>query len=624
MAATSREEANVLEELQTENSLKTIFEDKFDSKAYANKIVQYQAVGETLGKLASSIEKLDQELYSQVVSHHEDLLSQATGIETLEGVLVMMEARVATLKSTFERVSTRVSLPYTKIQERTQQLSRLQSACDLLRKVIRMLYLVKRLKSLLQGGNREIAKVAQTFSEIDQLLQGSDLTGIQVVEDDKPWLMKARRDVEIQAKKMLAQGLELSNPAQVGVAVQVFQSLGQFQNVLLGFVEDCKETIQKQIQAALDPSTLGPPPAQVVSHIPGRAATMPTIGNTASWRATLWTRLEKLADNIERTYLKVQQLQLVLEKKRDPVSQLSLLDQIKETKAHKVLMSFWNLTVDNLAVEFAMAAKVSPFLNQTFEADYPRLVLLFVRLLERLDQQLRGSGYVKEGDEKKKKEIVLMKAFTNFEKTYLSKSLSKLFDIVNQMFSSTSRGPPSDSEVAGFVRTIVLELSGSLSSEQVSLLIAKNVEKSLKMFVMKCEQMMVMGQNAVQLGGPPTELQMKNIAISNCIHSLVVSMNEEIFGKVNLSPAVWQLLSDAVKVVVEQRDRFLGNLLDKLRTFLEAMLIRIHEEDFASNVRSTTMESQCSDYIREIQSFISRISSEFISKFKFLSDAQHL
>ena len=49
-----------------------------------------------------------------------------------------------------------------------------------------------------------------------------------------------------------------------------------------------------------------------------------------------------------------------------------------------------------------------------------------------------------------------MKAFTNFEKTYLSKSLSKLFDIVNQMFSSTSRGPPSDSEVAGFVRTIVL------------------------------------------------------------------------------------------------------------------------------------------------------------------------
>ena len=42
------------------------------------------------------------------------------------GVLVMMEARIATLKSTFERVSTRVMVPYTKIQARTVQLGRLQ------------------------------------------------------------------------------------------------------------------------------------------------------------------------------------------------------------------------------------------------------------------------------------------------------------------------------------------------------------------------------------------------------------------------------------------------------------------------------------------------------------------
>ena len=41
-----------------------------------------------------------------------------------------------------------------------------QAACDLLRKVIRMLFLMKRLKSQMQGGLREIAKVAQTFNEI--------------------------------------------------------------------------------------------------------------------------------------------------------------------------------------------------------------------------------------------------------------------------------------------------------------------------------------------------------------------------------------------------------------------------------------------------------------------------
>ena len=35
-----------------------------------------------------------------------------------------------------------------------------------------------------------------------------------------------------------------------------------------------------------------------------------------------------------------------------------------------------------------------------------------------------------------------------------------------------------------------------------------------------------MGPNATQLAGPPHEVQLKNIAISNCLHSLVVSVNE--------------------------------------------------------------------------------------------------
>lgn len=51
------------------------------------------------------------------------------------------------------------------------------------------------------------------------------------------------------------------SPAQVGVAIQVFQSLGQFQEVLLSFVEECRVTVQREIQEALDPATLTPPPS---------------------------------------------------------------------------------------------------------------------------------------------------------------------------------------------------------------------------------------------------------------------------------------------------------------------------------------------------------------------------
>lgn len=39
-------------------------------------------------------------------------------------------------------------------------------ACDLLRRIIRILYLSKRLQGQLQGGSREITKAAQSLSEL--------------------------------------------------------------------------------------------------------------------------------------------------------------------------------------------------------------------------------------------------------------------------------------------------------------------------------------------------------------------------------------------------------------------------------------------------------------------------
>lgn len=46
----------------------------------------------------------------------------------------------------------------------------------------------------------------------------------------------------------------------------------------------------------------------------------------------------------------------------------------------------------------------SPFLSQTFETDYPRLVVLFVRLLDRLEQQRRGGRAADPADEQQRKE----------------------------------------------------------------------------------------------------------------------------------------------------------------------------------------------------------------------------
>lgn len=43
----------------------------------------------------------------------------------------------------------------------------------------------------------------------DQLSGSGELSGVHILEEERAWLVRARREVESQAKKMLMQGLEL-------------------------------------------------------------------------------------------------------------------------------------------------------------------------------------------------------------------------------------------------------------------------------------------------------------------------------------------------------------------------------------------------------------------------------
>lgn len=83
----------------------------------------------------------------------------------------MMHTRIQSLMSTTERIRSKVTEPFNRITVRMNQLTRLQETCDILRRVIRILYLTKRLKVQLQGGVREITKTAQSLSELRECQQ---------------------------------------------------------------------------------------------------------------------------------------------------------------------------------------------------------------------------------------------------------------------------------------------------------------------------------------------------------------------------------------------------------------------------------------------------------------------
>ncbi|EAW83395.1 component of oligomeric golgi complex 5, isoform CRA_a [Homo sapiens] len=613
--------AATVRELLQDGCYSDFLNEDFDVKTYTSQSIHQAVIAEQLAKLAQGISQLDRELHLQVVARHEDLLAQATGIESLEGVLQMMQTRIGALQGAVDRIKAKIVEPYNKIVARTAQLARLQVACDLLRRIIRILNLSKRLQGQLQGGSREITKAAQSLNELDYLSQGIDLSGIEVIENDLLFIARARLEVENQAKRLLEQGLETQNPTQVGTALQVFYNLGTLKDTITSVVDGYCATLEENINSALDIKVLTQPSQSAVRGGPGRS-TMPTPGNTAALRASFWTNMEKLMDHIYAVCGQVQHLQKVLAKKRDPVSHICFIEEIVKDGQPEIFYTFWNSVTQALSSQFHMATNSSMFLKQAFEGEYPKLLRLYNDLWKRLQQysqhiqgNFNASGttdlYVDlqhmEDDAQdifipKKPDYDPEKALKDslqpYEAAYLSKSLSRLFDPINLVFPPGGRNPPSSDELDGIIKTIASELNVAAVDTNLTLAVSKNVAKTIQLYSVKSEQLLSTQGDASQVIGPLTEGQRRNVAVVNSLYKLHQSVTK----------AIHALMENAVQP-----------LLTSVGDAIEAIIITMHQEDFSGSLSSSGKpDVPCSLYMKELQGFIARVMSDYFKHFECL------
>uniref|UniRef100_A0A8C5R7Q9 Conserved oligomeric Golgi complex subunit 5 n=1 Tax=Leptobrachium leishanense TaxID=445787 RepID=A0A8C5R7Q9_9ANUR len=636
-------------ELALGDSVKDMFRDEcytpflkddFDVKMYTSQSIHQAVIAEQLAKLAQGISQLDKELHVQVVARHEDLLAQATGIESLEGVLQMMQTRIGALQSAIDRIRAKIIDPYNKIVSRTAQLARLQSACDLLRRIIRILYLSKRLQGQLQGGSREITKAAQSLSELDYLSQGSDLTGIEVIENDLLFIARARLEVENQAKRLLEQGVETQNPTQVGTALQVFYNLGALKDIISSVVDGYCTSLNENINTALDIKFLTQTSQAVQRGAPGRAA-MPQPGNTAAFRAALWTNMEKLMDQIYAACVQVQHLQKVLTKKRDPVSHVRFIDEIAKDGQADILFTFWNSVTQILSTQFNKATNSSSFLKQAFEGEYPKLLRLYNDLWKRLQQysqNLQGTFTSGTGSElvpelqpieddtqdifavKKldhDPEKTLKDSLQPYEAAYLSKSLSRLFDPINLVFPTGGRNPPSIDELDSIIKTTASEMNVAAVDPNLCSAVAKNVAKTIQLYGVKSEQLLSTQGEASQVIGPLTEGQRRNVAVVNSLYRLHQSILKLISGQSSLPAAAEHTILASLQIIYNLMGSAVQPLLNSVGDSVESIIITMHQEDFSGDLSNPGKpDIPCSLYMKELQGFIARVMNDYFRHFE--------
>ncbi|XP_010288193.1 PREDICTED: conserved oligomeric Golgi complex subunit 5-like, partial [Phaethon lepturus] len=303
------------------------------------------------------------------------------------------------------------------------------------------------------------------------------------------------------------------NPTQVGTALQVFHNLGTLKDTIANVVDGYCTVLEENIKNALDIKVLTQPSQTVTRGGPGRAA-MPTPGNTAAFRAALWTNMEKLMDQICAACGQVQHLQKVLTKKRDPVSHVCFIEEIVKDGQSDILYKFWTAVTQTLSSQFQSATDSSMFLKQAFEGEYPKLLRLYNDLWKRLQQYSQNiqrnfntSGATDlfaelQQMEEDTQDIFMQKnqdydpekalkdSLQQYEAAYLSKSLSRLFDPINLVFPPGGRNPPSSDELDSIIKTIASELNVAAVDPDLSLAVAKNVAKTVQLYGVKSEQLL--------------------------------------------------------------------------------------------------------------------------------------
>jgi len=355
---------------------------------------------------------------------------------------------------------------------------------------------------------------------------------------------------------------------------------------------------------------------------------MPGPGNMAAFRATLWTNVDHLLEEVHGHVARVIHLQRLLLKKQDPVSHQSYLAVLGQAGWDTSLASHsWNKVTEIVTNAFSAAAAKSNFVKQAFEGEYPKLVRLYCELWSRLRStsqqystttlQVEDTIVIEDPFTSNTMSSGLRSSLAQFEHAYLARSLSRLFDPVNLMFSGGA--VPSQDEVSQVFATLASELGIASVEDRLAMAVYKNIVKTVQLFCVKCEQSIKADADASQVIGYPTEAQKRNVSVVNILAEFSTGLSRLINEQ--CSPKHADTLVDAGKNVTSQMEAAIQPLLDSVDDAVEAIILTMHNEDF-SGEEEAAPGSPCSLYMKELQTFLSRISVDFLQQFtcrEFLS-----
>ncbi len=186
---------------------------------------------------------------------------------------------------------------------------------------------------------------------------------------------------------------------------------------------------------------------------------------------------------------------------------------------------------------------------------------------------------------------------------------------------------PTDTELHQVFKGVSSELGVAAAVDPgLVATVCRNVAKTVRLTCVKCEQILVTDGEASQVIGYPTEGQRRNVAIVNCLTRFRAGVEKivaESAAAVGAEGAA--CIAEALGDVDKQVRNGIDPLLNSIEDAVESIVLTMHKEDFGGDDASggpttddedaTASSSSCSPYMRELQTFVSRVSADFLQEF---------
>lgn len=490
--------------------------ESFDADVFVHEVASSDAVtGGTVNaenwvaKLGACTAELDSEMLELVRAHASPMMARLRSIEGTRETLETVTDGMIALRKSVGRIERDVVRPFNELKMRTTQLGRVHETNDLLRRVARLIFAIRKLRAQMErfeagrgGGSssasgsggwessvRELCKAAYSLRQIEDQMRGGELTGVNIIDAESEWVRATARKIRAAARSILFAGMKRYDQTEVGGALQVFYNLSSLPTATQeGSVHVVGQVVALARQVfdidALRRGASSNATTAVVGALGGLG--LGSAAADAEMQAALWQRLETLCDGVHAFTLQVWTLQRVMAKKRDAVSETRFIDV---PGVGDLLTTFWLELTSRLAQEFDDAAAHSSFVRNTLVAEYPRARLMLHNVLDKLYTTTHAVAAKHEGvtelcrtyDERD----ALLRCLETVSLAYMAKSQQKLLDEVKLVCPPPKEtltlnkyrpsSTPTDAAVAKFVRAVQHELSSTRSDVGLSTALCRGV-----------------------------------------------------------------------------------------------------------------------------------------------------